>query len=785
MLASVELQVISRLLVSEDQQEIDTLLSFSDNYYSIFNKHIEFIKDHVERYGQVPDVFTFQSNFPDIDLVRVDESLEYLVTGMRKNRQRILLLETFNKINELDTDDISEAWKYLGNQYDKASELEESKPMNIIKQAKERADQIVEFSKQTRIPTGFKEIDKVMYGGLSTVEELLVIIARTNSGKAQPMWSNVLTPQGWKKMIDIHVGDIVIGKDNDNGKVLELFPQGIVDYYKVHFTDGTYVECCGDHLWVVLDHSRRCRGNNNYNQRIILTTDELRYSLDNVYSVDLCGQVQFTSQFNKEEELDPYFLGVLLASVSVVNRNELRLHRVCEDVWNNLSSILDRYECYRSNRHRNRIIVGNPQDNVVVKKLKEYGLLHSKSISKFIPSCYLTAPVDVRLSLLAGLLDAAGYAVPSSRWQFSTSSDQLAEGFNELVRSLGIFTRVKKFNTIWNFSCVSEFNPFRIEEKSIRWIPSTKTGPVLGRNCKKIKSIEYIGKTECQCILIDNKSHTYITDGYTVTHNTWVTTKIMQTAQSNGFPVLFYSPEMQSSFLATRFDTWREHFKNSDIFNGRYSDEYIEYIQNLPEDETPAFIVEDKDLPDGVSVRSLSPLVKKYGIKLLIIDGLSYVKDDKKYSKDYDKYKHICTDLFNLSKQYGCAVVVTMQANRATQENKDENGEPFPNIYNAEGSDHPARIATQVFSIRQIFETKTLDIRMEKSRNAANTRPVFSYIWDVNTGHAEYVEDGNSVNVEQASTIDFVTPATRNTQDENQFFVGIDYDESDDDMVTF
>ena len=37
MLASVELQVISKLLVSEDQNEIDTLLSFNENYYSLFN----------------------------------------------------------------------------------------------------------------------------------------------------------------------------------------------------------------------------------------------------------------------------------------------------------------------------------------------------------------------------------------------------------------------------------------------------------------------------------------------------------------------------------------------------------------------------------------------------------------------------------------------------------------------------------------------------------------------------------------------------------------------------
>ena len=90
-----------------------------------------------------------------------------------------------------------------------------------------------------------------MYGGLSTVEELLLIVARTNTGKAQPLWSKVLTPSGWVTMGDLKIGDEVVGKNNDNGKVIQIFPQGEKDYYKVYFDDNTFVECCADHLWEV------------------------------------------------------------------------------------------------------------------------------------------------------------------------------------------------------------------------------------------------------------------------------------------------------------------------------------------------------------------------------------------------------------------------------------------------------------------------------------------------------------------------------------------------------
>ena len=217
----------------------------------------------------------------------------------------------------------------------------------------------------------------------------------------------------------------------------------------------------------------------------------------------------------------------------------------------------------------------------------------------------------------------------------------------------------------------------------------------------------------------------------------------MESAQGNGFNVAYYSPEMQSAFLATRFDTWRGHFQNSQLFRGNYTEEYYKYIQDLSKQETDAFIIEDKDMEDGfVSVRKLESFVKKNSIKLLVVDGISYLVDDQKSERDHEKYKHIAGDLFKLSKDNGCAVMLVMQANRETKESKDDKGDPFPNMYNAEGSDHPARIATQVFSLRQIFDKHVLDIRLEKSRMANNQNPILSYSWDVNTGNMQYLPGG-------------------------------------------
>lgn len=758
MTASVELQVISKVLTSDNVAEVDELLSYGEEYYSIFRPHIQFILAHRSTYGSVPDVFTFQSEFTDVTLVQVSESQEYLLDALKKNRQRIILVETFNKIKDLDANDVSDAWRYLSSQCNKIADLNPTAPMDIISDAPKRAEQVIEFSKQTRIPTGFAEIDKLMYGGLSTVEELLLIIARSNTGKAQPLSSKVLTPAGWKTMGDIKIGDVVVGKNNDNGKVIQVFPQGVKDYYKVTFDDHTFTYCCKDHLWEVVRSTNRFPSSRLYNHHEVLTTEDIINTFDQCYSIDISDAIEFTSDFDSRHELDPYLLGVIIGD-GTTRDGRVLISNSDDEIWAKVEAAAKNYGCYRSGANNDCLKCDNWNANFIRNKLKEYGLFDKKSIDKFIPKIYLTAPIDVRMQLLAGLVDTDGYVPKNSSnvWEFDTASEQLAFDFAELARSLGVrvtlndrhpskYTSngaIHKGNGIRHLYCRSTFNPFTLSRKHNRLSFGaevvTKRRPK--GHYKKILSIELVGQTECQCILLDNISHTYITDDYIVTHNTWVTTRFMESAQANGFPVAYYSPEMQASYLATRFDTWRAHFQNNLLYQGKYSDEYKTYITKLSGENTPAYIIEDKDMPDGVSPKALEDFIRQHGIKLMIVDGLSYMSDDKPSERDHEKYKHICADLFRISKKYGCAMVIAVQANRDTQLLKDDKGEAMPTLYNIEGSDHPGRICTQAFSLRQVFDKHVLDIRLEKSRMANNQKPILSYAWDVNTGNCQYLSD--------------------------------------------
>ena len=70
-------------------------------------------------------------------------------------------------------------------------------------------------------------------------------------GKAQPLTSKILTPDGWKLMGEMQVGDKIIGVDGLSYNVLTIHPQGQQEVYKITFTDHSISECSEDHLWEI------------------------------------------------------------------------------------------------------------------------------------------------------------------------------------------------------------------------------------------------------------------------------------------------------------------------------------------------------------------------------------------------------------------------------------------------------------------------------------------------------------------------------------------------------
>lgn len=166
-------------------------------------------------------------------------------------------------------------------------------------------------------------------------------------------------------------------------------------------------------------------------------------------------------------------------------------------------------------------------------ELKKYGLL-CKSVQKHIPAQYLFASYNTRLELLRGLFDTDGYTSHEEgcNYEFTTSSNQLAQDFEFLVRSLGIqCSRCEKKSAYKNenneiISCNTSFCFYLHPSNDMKIFTSLKHSshyhPKQNSPMRKIVSINYDREDECQCIYVSNDSHTYITDNFTVTHNTTI-----------------------------------------------------------------------------------------------------------------------------------------------------------------------------------------------------------------------------------------------------------------------
>ena len=80
-----------------------------------------------------------------------------------------------------------------------------------------------------------------------------VVISSAGSGKAQPNSTKIPTPDGWKLLGDIKVGDYVFNRLGKPVKVLGVYPQGELEVYNVLFEDGRSTLCNDEHLWTCYD----------------------------------------------------------------------------------------------------------------------------------------------------------------------------------------------------------------------------------------------------------------------------------------------------------------------------------------------------------------------------------------------------------------------------------------------------------------------------------------------------------------------------------------------------
>ncbi|MFJ7081814.1 PhoH family protein [Streptomyces griseus] len=363
-------------------------------------------------------------------------------------------------------------------------------------------------------------------------------------GRAQPVFTNVLTPDGWRPIGSLEVGDLVIGSNGEPTPVLGVYPQGEKDIYRVSAQDGSWTLCCGEHLWTVRTASDRRR---DKPWRVLETKEmigNLRAAHARRYELPmLTAPVSFPE---REVPMDPYALGLLLGDGCLTGSTTPSFatedQELAESLEGALTGVTLRhkggpdYVLNRTKAPGDVVTLENPVTTI----LRQLDLLGSRSHSKFVPDDYLQNSAEVRLGVLQGLLDADGGPVTQSdrtcRVQYTTSSIVLRDDVIALVQSLGgvAYSRRRpaegrapglakgrpvhhRYDShIVDIRLPEGIEPFRLARKAEKY----RAAGGGGRPMRFIDSIEPAGREEAVCIQVAAEDSLYVTQDYLLTHNT-------------------------------------------------------------------------------------------------------------------------------------------------------------------------------------------------------------------------------------------------------------------------
>lgn len=388
--------------------------------------------------------------------------------------------------------------------------------------------------------------------------DILICGGSRGGSKGEPYSSPVVTPFGLRRMGDLKVGDIISDINGGMQRVICITELGHVKVYRIMFSDGTSVRCTADHLWKIKATNVRTKKRLRYNlgqeaEWRLWTTDMIRQLLERQSDgelstgankcnllVPLCQPVRFTRCFNgKAKPRTPaYVMGCLLGdgciTDTVKNGSYDALLCTADD---EIAGYFREYGFDMSNFARKqggRASDYRIKDSTLRADLHNLGLYGCNSHNKFVPEYYLYAPLEVRWDFIQGLMDTDGMADARGHCSFSTVSKRLADGVAFILRSLGAYVTVTANKAGYRdidgcympcsdvyslyIKIRDSYRLFRLKREKDRC--RDYNGGV-SQPTKRIVSCEFDGYDKCRCIAVSDPSALYLTDDFTVTHNSF------------------------------------------------------------------------------------------------------------------------------------------------------------------------------------------------------------------------------------------------------------------------
>lgn len=266
----------------------------------------------------------------------------------------------------------------------------------------------------------------------------LLLMMPPRAGKQLADDTLVPTPGGWKTHGELRPGDEVFHSSGKPVKVLAVSEKTVSDV-RVTFSDGSTFLCHENHEWVLYNRMRR-------KWQVIEAGHFLRTTRFGAKKGVLCGKrsmyqlpVAGPLEFDGEEfDMHPYVLGAWLGDGSST--------KPCITGTASDAAIVEKiaglgYQVSTVCRHKTTGVLttyfsgtaGVEWPGRMTRELQSMGLIGEKRI----PPSYQRLSINLRLELLAGLVDTDGTTDRNGRVSITTVSLALAHDIVELCEGLG------------------------------------------------------------------------------------------------------------------------------------------------------------------------------------------------------------------------------------------------------------------------------------------------------------------------------------------------------------
>lgn len=373
--------------------------------------------------------------------------------------------------------------------------------------------------------------------GLHQSVDILVYGGNRGGGKANTYSTPVVTPTGRRKMGDLEVGDLVCTPYEGVQRVEAIYEQGRAKCYRIHFNDDTTLDCMDNHRFLA-----RTTDGLQFKETVMSEIME-SYTMGQMYpnsikagrtmyEIPLCGEVQMSNNSDLDLPIHPFVLGVIIGQDGRTDYNP-------KGYW------LDIYDTQAASHIRAlgydlRKICGShilkgikastwgkcyPTNKRILDSMDKLGKKRTG-----IPNRYMTASANARWDFLRGLFVKGGQY--KKHPYLDLPNKNIIDDAADMARSLGCFATTSQVT-----DDPAKIGYYRLQlvcpDDTKIWISGrrrllARSNAVIptgiahnGVLTKKILWIERIPNQKCRCITVSGKDHLYLTDAYTINHNTW------------------------------------------------------------------------------------------------------------------------------------------------------------------------------------------------------------------------------------------------------------------------